>query len=157
MCPRGIADRVNLGLIPSSEGGWETACIALRSDRGGWLYIHGNVSWRPGKTILACNPWEDGESGDRERGEHRENSDSGDKSVLELRDEAKTNWKQYIEVRIRSLLLKVNPLNVGWIWDACVRRVGNVKSYAPFVDHLVADVECRPVGSNTGTSMGPSH
>lgn len=42
-CPEKLADRVNLGLIPSSEISWETACRALRSDSGGILHIHSNV------------------------------------------------------------------------------------------------------------------
>ncbi|PFX16865.1 tRNA wybutosine-synthesizing protein 2 homolog [Stylophora pistillata] len=41
---QGVADHVNLGLIPSSEAGWPVACAALNSDRGGWLHIHGNVT-----------------------------------------------------------------------------------------------------------------
>lgn len=41
---RGVADHVNLGLIPSSEAGWLVACAALRLDRGGWLHVHGNVT-----------------------------------------------------------------------------------------------------------------
>ena len=41
---RGIADRVNLGLIASSEAGWPVACALLRPDQGGWLHVHGNVS-----------------------------------------------------------------------------------------------------------------
>ncbi|KAL5005633.1 hypothetical protein ScPMuIL_016791 [Solemya velum] len=43
VCPRGVADLVNLGLIPSSERGWRTACLALK-DTGGVLHIHANVS-----------------------------------------------------------------------------------------------------------------
>jgi tRNA G37 N-methylase Trm5/tRNA(Phe) wybutosine-synthesizing methylase Tyw3 len=39
---RGIADRVNLGLIPSSEEGWPLAVAALRS-KGGWVHVHDNV------------------------------------------------------------------------------------------------------------------
>ena len=42
VCPRGLADRVSLGLIPSSEVSWRTACLALK-DRGGVLHVHGNV------------------------------------------------------------------------------------------------------------------
>jgi tRNA G37 N-methylase Trm5 len=37
-------DRVSLGLLPSSEGGWRTAVRALKNVSGGWLHIHGNVS-----------------------------------------------------------------------------------------------------------------
>ena len=36
-------DRVSLGLLPSSEGGWRTAVRALKIDSGGWLHVHGNV------------------------------------------------------------------------------------------------------------------
>lgn len=43
VCPSNIADRVNLGLIPSSELSWPTACNALRVHTGGYLHIHGNV------------------------------------------------------------------------------------------------------------------
>ena len=39
----GMFDRVSLGLLPSSEGGWRTAVKALRDNTGGWLHIHGNV------------------------------------------------------------------------------------------------------------------
>ena len=37
------ADRVNLGLLPSSEPSWPTACNALKLESGGYLHIHGNV------------------------------------------------------------------------------------------------------------------
>ncbi|XP_057764888.1 tRNA wybutosine-synthesizing protein 2/3/4 isoform X2 [Salvia miltiorrhiza] len=40
--PKGVAHRVCLGLIPSSECSWATAVTALR-DEGGVLHIHGNV------------------------------------------------------------------------------------------------------------------
>ncbi|KAG4146669.1 hypothetical protein ERO13_D05G173300v2 [Gossypium hirsutum] len=40
--PKGVADRVCLGLLPSSEGSWLTAVRALRSN-GGILHVHGNV------------------------------------------------------------------------------------------------------------------
>ena len=36
-----MADRVNLGLIPSSEDGYATAIRLLRAG-GGWLHVHGN-------------------------------------------------------------------------------------------------------------------
>mmetsp|Transcript_2765 Transcript_2765/g.4015 ORF Transcript_2765/g.4015 Transcript_2765/m.4015 type:complete len:260 (-) Transcript_2765:148-927(-) len=39
----GGVNRVSLGLLPSSEGGWRTAINALRSDQGGWLHVHATV------------------------------------------------------------------------------------------------------------------
>ncbi|TVU38887.1 hypothetical protein EJB05_12282 [Eragrostis curvula] len=41
--PKGVADRVCLGLLPSSECSWATAVAALRVE-GGTLHIHGNVN-----------------------------------------------------------------------------------------------------------------
>eukprot|EP00899_Mesostigma_viride_P015022 jgi/Mesvir1/23520/Mv18225-RA.1 len=49
--PRGVADHVNLGMLPSSESRWATAIACLRPE-GGTLHIHENVneneedSWR---------------------------------------------------------------------------------------------------------------
>ncbi|KAF5200292.1 tRNA wybutosine-synthesizing protein 2/3/4 [Thalictrum thalictroides] len=40
--PKGVADRVCLGLLPSSEGSWVTAVRALRIE-GGMLHVHGNA------------------------------------------------------------------------------------------------------------------
>ncbi|EPS64733.1 hypothetical protein M569_10047, partial [Genlisea aurea] len=40
--PRNVADRVCLGLLPSSECSWITGVRALR-DEGGRMHIHGNV------------------------------------------------------------------------------------------------------------------
>ena len=47
-------DRVSLGLLPSSEGGWWTAVQALRRSTGGWLHIHGNV---PAKEMIIWTEW----------------------------------------------------------------------------------------------------
>jgi hypothetical protein len=38
-----LVDRVSLGLLPSSEGGWKTAIRSLKQQSGGWLHVHGNV------------------------------------------------------------------------------------------------------------------
>lgn len=43
MAPKNVADRVNLGLIPTSSLSWQTACEALNQERGGFLHIHENV------------------------------------------------------------------------------------------------------------------
>ncbi|PSS24836.1 TRNA wybutosine-synthesizing protein [Actinidia chinensis var. chinensis] len=40
--PKGVADRVCLGLLPTSEGSWITAVRALRRE-GGMLHVHGNA------------------------------------------------------------------------------------------------------------------
>ncbi|CAL8466532.1 g6068 [Coccomyxa elongata] len=43
MAPQASADRVILGLLPSSSCGWRTALRALRPMTGGWLHLHHNV------------------------------------------------------------------------------------------------------------------
>ena len=55
-------------------------------------------------------------------------------------------WVSYVTRRVQSLLAVENPLPPGREWSVCVQHVEHVKSYAPHVDHLVADIECRPVG-----------
>ncbi|DBA73560.1 TPA: hypothetical protein ACH3X2_009802 [Trebouxia sp. C0005] len=44
IAPKGLAARVILGLLPSSQGGWATALEALKADTGGWLHLHHNVT-----------------------------------------------------------------------------------------------------------------
>ena len=40
---KGVADRVLLGLLPSSTNGWPVAAEALKPE-GGWLHLHENIS-----------------------------------------------------------------------------------------------------------------
>ena len=40
----GIADRVLLGLLPSSEDGWPLAARLLNKERGGVVHVHQNVN-----------------------------------------------------------------------------------------------------------------
>lgn len=42
-CPRGIADHINMGLIPSCEQYWPIAAEILKPS-GGCLHVHGNVT-----------------------------------------------------------------------------------------------------------------
>ena len=55
VCPKGVADRVNLGLIPSSQKGWPIACTALKPQSGGILHIHENVTTTPQKLLEDSN------------------------------------------------------------------------------------------------------
>ena len=78
---------------------------------------------------------------------HPPSPPSTEDGKTQLRRQARKSWESYIVGTIGRLLPKENPLCEGWRWDMRVGRVGTVKTYAPFVDHVVADVECRPIPS----------
>lgn len=142
-----VADRVNLGLIPSSEEGWPIACQVLRKDTGGILHIHQNVESFPGKTPqpagisemgkerwpypqqIIINRWEH----EAPRGPRRKVLSAAIKPEWH-------RWAESAETRIAALLQQVH----GKPWEAQVLHIQPVKSYAPHVDHIVLDLECRP-------------
>jgi tRNA G37 N-methylase Trm5 len=95
-------DRVSLGLLPSSEGGWSTAVKALRPDKGGWLHVHGNV---PNHEAL--------------------------------------KWLEWLCVRLKGFLDEDdNELCNDWI--VLGHHLEKVKSFAPTINHYVADVYIGP-------------
>lgn len=142
-----IADRVNLGLIPSSEEGWPIACQVLRQDTGGILHIHQNVESFPGKNLQLP------ESSKMEK-EHwpypqkiiineRGNGTTRDFRGKLLSQATKLEWQRWaesVETRIAFLLQQVH----GKPWKTQILHIQPVKSYAPHVDHIVLDLECRP-------------
>lgn len=93
-----IADRVCLGLLPSSRGGWEAAARVL-SRKGGVLHVHYNVS------AVDIEKWTT--------------------DMLET-------FREIFKIAGKEMSLE------------CV-NVEKVKSYAPRVFHIVADVVCTPV------------
>jgi len=94
----GICNRVILGLLPSSEGGWRTGVKALNRTLGGWLHVHGNV--------------------------------------LETEWEAWTLWLCRRLVTLSS--------EEALPWNAVCTNVEKVKSFAPTVNHYVADIFVGP-------------
>lgn len=125
---RDAADRVNLGLLPSSEAGWPVACRVLRKDAGGILHIHQNVESFSGKSPQKGVP------------EDEPGAPPGDPLPAAARPEWRS-WAASAGARIAALLEQVH----GKQWSTRVLRVHPVKSYAPHVDHLVLDLECRPL------------
>ena len=95
-----IADRVSLGLTPTSRQGWPIACDVL-SPRGGVLHVHENQK---------------------------------------IMKNAFQQWGTDVAAEIQSLLEQRRPHEAPWS-VACV-YVSKVKSYAPHVFHLVADLRC---------------
>ena len=110
-------DRVSLGLLPSSEGGWEMAVKCLRKDVGGWLHIHGNVavtekySW----SMWVCKKLQT-YANEKEKIRWDDDFCSGNDNLVSSQD-----------------------------WYVICNHVEHVKSFAPKVDHLVADIFVGPL------------
>ncbi|XP_059715547.1 tRNA wybutosine-synthesizing protein 2 homolog isoform X2 [Haemorhous mexicanus] len=140
-----VADRVNLGLIPSSEEGWPVACRVLKKDTGGVLHIHHNVETRPApappqSAVLLAERGSPEAASPAGEAQHR--AEHGGEETLEAR--LRPEWQRWAEgtaTRIQGLLAELH----GRPWRSSVLHIQPVKSYAPHVHHLVLDLECRPV------------
>ncbi|XP_027598557.2 tRNA wybutosine-synthesizing protein 2 homolog isoform X1 [Pipra filicauda] len=130
---RDMADRVNLGLIPSSEEGWPVACRVLKKDTGGVLHIHHNVETPPAPTPVLPAEWGSPEA-------QHPMEDTGNKTVgARIRPEWQ-RWAETTATRVQGLLVELH----GRPWHTRVLHIEAVKSYAPHIHHLVLDLECRP-------------
>ena len=95
----GIADRVSLGLLPSSEGGWKSAIKTLNFFKGGWLHIHSNVPVKE-----------------------------------------KFDWMIWVCKSLTDIVSELNKND----WAVICHKVERVKSFAPHIDHMVADIFVGP-------------
>ncbi|XP_065585551.1 tRNA wybutosine-synthesizing protein 2 homolog isoform X2 [Cyrtonyx montezumae] len=141
---RDVADRVNLGLIPSSEEGWPVACRVLKKGTGGVLHIHHNVEARSMPLVLKDEqrPPEESRS-EQEDEEHRSSKEMGSSGQEVQAARIRPEWWSWAEAaaaRIRGLLAELH----GQPWQTCILHIEAVKSYAPHVHHIVLDLECRP-------------
>ncbi|XP_018426951.1 PREDICTED: tRNA wybutosine-synthesizing protein 2 homolog [Nanorana parkeri] len=113
-----VADRVNLGLIPTSEAGYPKACKVLKKNLGGVLHIHHNVNCFLGSRGL-----------------------DAEEDTCCWRTLAWRKWAESAEIKIKAMLAEVH----GTPWQTQILQVKKVKSYAPHVDHVVLDLDCRPL------------
>ncbi|XP_026878372.2 tRNA wybutosine-synthesizing protein 2 homolog [Electrophorus electricus] len=132
-----LADRVNLGLLPSSEEGWPVACRLLRRDVGGIMHIHHNIT-----TPLHRGTREESdtlETASSEEEEEQERAAEGSLKHLEI-IQAWNAWAHKAAGRIGTLLRDITMDT----WITTIKRIEHVKSYAPHVSHIVLDLECKP-------------
>lgn len=168
-----VADHVNLGLIPSSEPGWPVACAALRSDSGGWLHVHGNVTSGicgneeldaailPSKTSLQTNFKPSVKSSQlclhdqahvskptstlmSSKCDERSSISSNMEQIPSSNKKIKPEWLDWACYVAESLLWHLTKSQENRNWNVHIQHIEHVKSYAPHIDHLVLDVECRP-------------
>ncbi|XP_068813419.1 tRNA wybutosine-synthesizing protein 2 homolog [Struthio camelus] len=147
-----VADRVNLGLLPSSEEGWPIACRVLKKETGGVLHIHHNVEnlpapahQQPGVLRDEQRPPEEASSvrqvdRERERWSLKDAENCRKETqVARVRPEWR-RWAEAAAKRIQGLLEELH----GRPWRTSILHIEAVKSYAPHVHHVVLDLECRP-------------
>ncbi|KAG1699387.1 tRNA wybutosine-synthesizing protein 2 [Nymphon striatum] len=127
VAPRDIADRVYLGLIPSSKVGWKAACMALKHNSGGVLHIHHNVTTKIPST-------------DAENCDFQDSENIKDKSVKERKRAIRSQFGEEICMDI----MKIFNILYNKPWTVELLHVEFVKQYAPHVDHVVFDVLCTP-------------
>ncbi|XP_069842483.1 tRNA wybutosine-synthesizing protein 2 homolog isoform X2 [Dendropsophus ebraccatus] len=120
-----VADRVNLGLIPTSESGYHIACKVLKKNTGGILHIHHNVDCF--QTVSSKHDQDDKKSAAHVPGN--------------LQSLIWRKWAESAEAKIQTFLQEVH----GTPWRTSILHIAKVKSYAPHVDHVVLDLDCRPL------------
>ncbi|KAF6205761.1 hypothetical protein GE061_019934 [Apolygus lucorum] len=154
VCPKNIANRVNLGLIPSSEASWDTACQTLLSS-GGTLYVHQNVESKvhSSKHCDDCANLKMISPRSEETGSAAAKLVSRSENDVIVSDSKDLNvsWKKpewyRFSLHLSHKLLKFVESYHGGNWTVCVTEVFKVKSYAPHVDHIVFSVKCFPSSS----------
>ena len=145
------------------------ACAVLRSDKGGWLHVHGNVTsgltdsekTANDRTVTAlpllrtpCASSEEANpstTSSISTSHYSEVSDTCHHFFLEenkmpsCNKKVKAEWLDWAKYVAQTLLTHLKKSHDNKNWNVKIRHIEHVKSYAPHIDHVVLDVECRPV------------
>lgn len=169
VCPIKIADRVNMGLLPSCRNAWKTACLALKPS-GGVLHIHENVTSglessltsiecflkllnQPHKTTVCktCSSFVMKSLDFLDINSMNSFSIKSCSNTFHKVQNNTVNWKK-IEWKFWSLHvchsiaeLLQDIYNENCSWNITVQHVYSVKSYGPHINHMVIDVLCTPL------------
>ena len=143
------------------------ACSVLRSDRGGWLHVHGNVTSGltdsektvNDRTVSALSLLRTSRASSEEENPSTAHkvSDGYDHFLLEKNEmpscnkKVKAEWLDWAKYVTRTLLKHLKKSHDNQNWNVKIRHIEHVKSYAPHIDHVVLDVECRPVREHVTT------
>lgn len=138
VCPVGVADRVCLGLIPSSSRAWPAAVLALKPS-GGRLHVHANVT-SLSSPVVPPPPVADTRGGSDEVG------------GVQWRCPRSANrywnaWAAETATAFLRLLTNTRCRDCSGTgderpWTVHIEAVVRVKSYAPHIDHMVVDLHC---------------
>lgn len=147
VCPKGVANRVNLGLIPTSRLSWEIACAALKRESGGMLHVHENVTSHMAKNQTVLDVQAEQRNSRELNAENREHHTAEHtKKVLKFakKPKCRPEWQQTASDVCSNLRQVLQRLHANR-WRCDVTHIEHVKSYAPHVDHVVFDIRCLPV------------
>ncbi|PFH35808.1 hypothetical protein BESB_054590 [Besnoitia besnoiti] len=163
----GKADRISLGLIPSSEQAWGTALALLNKTRGGVLHVHGvgplefverpadavrvacqNGQWSITGPHLNAGPGEVVKSSRLKSSAAKYSVVKGQKLYLGRDIGADLTFAQQVLRSLAEIAVADFPRQLGHdrdcAWVLRISHVERVKSYAPKQYHFVVDVSCRP-------------
>ncbi|KPM05380.1 S-adenosylmethionine-dependent methyltransferase-like protein [Sarcoptes scabiei] len=124
-CPKAVAQRIQMGLLPSSYDFLKVATAALNLDskHSKWIiHYHENVNY--------C---------------HQIKSNQN-LSKQEIKEKTIARWTESLLEQIRANLLELNP---NRSFDLLIESIHKVKRYAPHIDHLVADISVRRSTNHT--------
>ncbi|KAJ8883562.1 hypothetical protein PR048_015406 [Dryococelus australis] len=157
VCPVGVADRVCLGLLPSSRTSWLAACTTLK-DLGGVLHIHECVP-EQGEACAVCTTIittlpEQGAMLIRQFFSCGSSQDCAFQMLSEdllphgvegcMVSWKWAGWRRWA-LHVAHSVCEALPREGVPHWRVCVEGLHHVKSYAPHIDHLVLDLHCEPV------------
>ena len=155
VCPKNIADRVNLGLIPTSEGSYKAAIDALKSKSGGILHIHSNVRREKREQHISDESYNDVEIPNLPKDFVNLNSTTDTLATayqqvifvtsISVSDVKHREWKDWAWDTAQHIGKILAEKNENLNWKLTLSHIEHVKAFAPFVDHLVLDLECKPI------------
>ncbi|KRX42831.1 tRNA wybutosine-synthesizing protein 2 -like protein [Trichinella murrelli] len=134
ICPSFFANRVILGILPSSMNYWYTACQALQPS-GGILHVHGNVT--------KCANYVEGKCPCLSMGREFNESVTFHRCLQEssILPDCFTKFAYKTASTIEKVLFTVHQA----FYTVTVIGITKVKWYGPRIAHLVVDLQCKPI------------
>lgn len=115
-CPIKIANRINMGLIPTSLNHLSIACRALNPIHDKlYLHIHENLNYLNDSHMSSIKM---------------------NKIIIE---EKRKIWSNSIADKVYKTMLEEHS---GFSWSIEILDMNCIKSYAPHIDHMVVDILC---------------
>jgi hypothetical protein len=149
-------------LLPSSEGGWAVALSCLNQQFGGWLHVHANVPtcerhrwtcWL-GQSLANIASIMQKQRQQRLFVPNNKLVTEGkiDSCIaIDTNDDIADEEDDLAGIDSNNIIKNESNDSNGWI--AVVQHVERVKSFAPLIDHLVADVFVGPCHSSKAPSV----